>query len=135
MKLIYPALVFASLITWTDAAEESGPREPQPRPRLPQELTVTPAATEKSAPAAADDTVLMEKIVVTDTKVPAQPRRMRRPEPTSFSLADGGPIIRKQLGARTLEIGLWTPTDVFEENADYKAVKTHVELDVVRVKW
>jgi hypothetical protein len=135
MNAFPKALGFALLIPWCCAAAEpaAGPT-PQPRVRLQPEQLVSKVAAE---PGQADNVaaVTMDKVTVTESKLPPEPRRNLSPEPTSFSVTTGGPVLKRPLGTSILEFGLWTPMEVFPEDAEYRAMKARADMAVVRIRW
>ncbi len=136
MKLAATTLLSLAFIARLFAAEPVAPAavKPQPRVRLQQTSQGIVAQIEKPAPHSAG-TVLMDKVVVTDSKLLATPNRRVEPEPTKFSLTRGGPITTGKIGMLPFEIGLWPWVDVMAEDAKFKPSRSRIDIEFVRLKW
>ncbi|MDP3070785.1 MAG: hypothetical protein Q8N18_10875 [Opitutaceae bacterium] len=135
MKLAATVLVTFALISPLFSAESSAPAviKPQARVRLQQTSQGAVAQVEKPAPD--PGTVTMDKVVVTDSKLPSTPTRRVEAEPTTFSLTRGGPITTGKIGTLPYEIGLWPWTDVMADDAKFKPARSRIDIEVVRIKF
>jgi hypothetical protein len=107
--------------------------KPQPRVRLQQTSHGVAARVEKPSPDSS--TVLMDKVVVAESKLPAAPNQRAEPEPATFSLTRGGPIMTGKIRTLPFEIGLWPWTDVMADDTKFKPARTRIDIEVVRIKW
>lgn len=141
MKAALSVLVFFGLGLFAAAAEGSSAATVVPQPRIRLQLTSAGTAirVESAAAGTAETTpespAMMEKLVVTGTKVRATPRPFVPEDRTSFSFLKGGPLVKKNLGGATLEIGMWTWVDIFAEDARFKGAPARAQFDFVRLKW
>jgi hypothetical protein len=136
MNMFYRTLLVVLLIPTVFAASDpTVSLIPQPRVRLQPSVLTSAATSDSPRPVADNGTVLMDKVTVTESKLPKEPRQNSVPEPTSFSFRNGGPLREIKLGGKLLQIGLWSPTEVFVEDAGYRGANTHCELQLVRVRW
>ena len=106
---------------------------PQPRPRLKISAQETIAAGSRKA--AEPGVVTLEKMVVSESKLPAIVPRRREPEPTKFTWQSGGPLSEGKLGNLPADFGLMAHQDLFAEDAAYKPPRAQVEFDLVRAKF
>ena len=134
MKLRIPALVLVAGLGSLLGAGEPGadPIVPQPRLRL-QPTPQGPVAIVK-APAKEPDVVTLDKMVVTESKLPLRVPRREAPEPAQFTLLTGGPIASGKIGDLPVEAGLWAWRDVFAEDARFDPPKGRIDLEFVRLK-
>jgi hypothetical protein len=134
MKLLQPRLgVFAFIIAMAVAAEPSPPRAvPQPRVRLQPtaEGSVAKVGKEESAPAP----VVLEKVVVAESKLPLNQPDAVPWDPKEFTASGGGTLTTGKVGEAPYAIGFWRRFDLFWQDARFKPPKTHVDIEVVRVK-
>lgn len=117
------------------AAEDGTPSRtsaPQARVRLATALRASPTATDATPPG--DGAVVMEKMVVRESPLPAAPRPLE-PESTTLTLARGGPAFKNRLGSTLAEFGLWPLAEANPKEAAFKPQKTHAEIACVRLKW
>ena len=135
MKFAATTFVSLALISPLLSAESAAPAgiKPQPRVRLQQTSQGAVAQIEKPAPES--DTVQMDKVVVTDSKLPATPNQRVEPEPTTFSITHGGPIMKGKIGKLPFEIGLWPWTDLMADDAKFKPARSRVDIEIVRIKF
>jgi hypothetical protein len=77
----------------------------------------------------------MDKFTVRELPMVGGVPQPVQPDPKTFSFEDGGPFLKGKLGLLPFEVGLWTPTDIMPETAKFRAQKTHVELDFLRLKF
>jgi hypothetical protein len=138
MKAVLSAAMSLALSAYAFAAEpiRSSELTPQPRARLNLTSDGFVARIEKSDKKESQvGVVVMDKVVVAESMLPAGPRRQVDEEPTRFSVLRGGPIVGGQVGALSFAAGLWPWTEVFIEDAKFRTQKTHIDLDVVKIKW
>lgn len=126
------SLVFIAPLVAAESAASLGIK-PQPRVRLQQTQQGAVAQVEKQVPESS--TVLMDKVVVTDSKLPTTPNQRTEPEPTTFSLIRGGPITAGRIGRLPYEIGLWPWTDVMADDAKFKPARSRIDIEIVRIKF
>lgn len=111
--------------------------QPQPRARLSYTAAVAPTRSEgRATPMESDGSaVQMDKVVVSDSKLPlATTSSVPRP-PTTFSVVEGGPVRSVQVGGARVDLGLMASVDILAADAAFKPQKTRADLDVVRVRW
>ena len=128
-------LLFASIAVAASAADNPGNiATPKPRVRLdPVSLTAISEPTKSDREVADASKVFMEKYVVHGQSI--IPRR-ETPAPTEkFSASDGGRFFGGDTGPFHIEVGLWTSVDVMREDNRYKAPKTRVDVDLLRISW
>ena len=77
----------------------------------------------------------MDKVVVTDSKLPGTPNQRVEPEPTTFSVTGGGPILTGKIGALPFAIGLWPWVDVMADDAKFKPARSRIDIEIVRIRW
>ena len=106
---------------------------PQPRPRLQISAQETLAAGYRKA--AESGVVTLDKMVVSESKLPAIVPRRREPEPSKFTWQSGGPLSEGKLGNLPADFGLMAHQDLFAEDAAYKPPRAQVEFDLVRAKF
>ena len=138
MKLAATTLLSLALISPLLSAESAATTgiRPQPRVRLQQSSQGAVAQIEKSVmPAPESGAVMMDKVVVAESKLPTTPNQRVEPEPTKFSITGGGPLMKGKIGPLPFEIGLWPWVDVMADDAKFKPARTRVDLEVVRIKW
>ncbi|MEO6002974.1 MAG: hypothetical protein ABIZ04_13420 [Opitutus sp.] len=106
---------------------------PQPRMRLDpatRSAVVEPANREITS--SANDAVVLERFVVRGRNL----LRRNPQEPTgSFTPANGGHFLQRDLGGLRVEVGLWTTIDLFDEEARFKPQKTKFSFDFLRIRW
>lgn len=138
MKVVTPVVFVLALTACAFAAEEKRADSVTPQPRV--RLALTPegavAQVEKPAkPEANAGTVMMDKVVVTDSKLAGVPLRAQEPEPKKFSLLRGGPMVEGRIGSLPFAAGLWAYDDLFKEDAKFRPQKTRADFDFLRIKW
>jgi len=106
---------------------------PQPRPRLQISAQETIAASSRKT--AESGVVTLEKMVVSESKLPAIVPRRRDPEPAKFTWQAGGPLAEGKLGNMPLSFGLMLHQDLFAEDSAYKPPRAQVEFELVRAKF
>lgn len=105
---------------------------PQPRPRL--VLTPEQAAAPARKSTVEAGVVTLDKMTVTESRVPASVPRRQAPEPTQFTWQSGGPLAEGKLGGAPLSFGLWAKADLFAEETKFSEPRAQVEFDLVRIK-
>lgn len=138
MKVVTPVVFVLALTACAFAAEEKRADSVTPQSRV--RLALTPegavAQVEKPAkPEANAGTVMMDKVVVTDSKLAGVPLRAQEPEPKKFSLLRGGPMVEGRIGSLPFAAGLWAYDDLFKEDAKFRPQKTRADFDFLRIKW
>jgi hypothetical protein len=138
MKVVTPVVFVLALTAGAFAAEEKRADSVTPQPRV--RLALTPqgavAQVEKPAkPEANIGTLMMDKVVVTDSKLAGPWLRPLEPEPKKFSLLRGGPMFEGRIGSLPFAVGLWAWDDLFKEDAKFRPQKTRIEVDFLRIKW
>lgn len=113
-------------------SEAKPPASPQPRPRL----VLTPEQAAAPARKAAPETgiVTLDRMTVTESRLPASVPRRRAPDPTRFTWQRGGPLAEGKLGGAALSLGFWAKTDLFPEETAFAEPRAQVEFELVRVK-
>ncbi len=106
---------------------------PQPRPRLQISAQETIAAGSRKT--AEPGVVTLDKMVVSESKLPAIVPRRREPEPSKFTWQSGGPLAEGKLGNMPVSFGLMLREDLFAEDAKYKPPRAQVEFELVRAKF
>ena len=106
---------------------------PQPRPRLQISARETIAASSRKA--AESGVVTLDKMVVSESKLPAIVPRRREQEPSKFTWQSGGPLSEGKLGSMPVSFGLMAHQDLFAEDSAYKPPRAQVEFDLVRAKF
>jgi hypothetical protein len=106
--------------------------KPQPRPRL--QLTAEQAVAPVKQPTPTVGIVTLEKMTVTESRVPMTVPRRQEPEPTKFAWQSGGPLAEGKLGGAPLSFGLWAKPDLFAEETQYAEPRAQVEFELVRLK-
>ena len=106
--------------------------KPQPRPRL--QLTAEQAAAPVRQPTPATGVVTLEKMTVTESRLPTTVPRRQEPEPIKFTWQSGGPLAEGKLGGAPLSFGLWAKPDLFAEETKYAEPRAQVEFELVRLK-
>jgi len=137
MNAALPPLFWLSLAAAAFAAEgpPAGSIAPQPRARLVQSAVgVTPQVVITPAPEA-KPALVMDKFVVRDSTVPGGVPQRVEPDPGKFTLLNGGRFFTAKLGTLPVEVGMWTPVEIMPETAKFRAQKTHVEFDFLRIKF
>ncbi len=112
--------------------EPGNQSKPQPRPRL--QLTAEQAVTPAKQPTPVSGVVTLEKMTVTESRVPTTVPRRQEPEPTRFTWQSGGPLAEGKLGGAPLTFGLWAKQDLFAEETKYAEPRAQVEFELVRLK-
>lgn len=130
----YGTVILLSLCTVPlgTGSEAKPPASPQPRPRL----ILTPELATARAREAAPETgvVTLDRMTVTESRVPTSVPRRRAPDPTRFTWQSGGPLAEGKLGGAPLSLGLWAKTDLFSEETAFAEPRAQVEFELVRVK-
>jgi hypothetical protein len=134
MKLVLPRVALFVLFTViAAAAEQSSPRAvPQPRVRLHPSPQGPVARVEKAANAPVS--VMLEKVVVTESKLPQGQSDEVPADPKRFTVSGGGTIFTGRIGDAPYSFGLWPRYDLFWKDSRFKPQKTRVDIEVVRVK-
>ena len=135
MKFAATTLVSLAFISPLFAAESVAIAVIKPQPRVRLQQTSEGAVAQVEKPSSDSNAVLMDKVVVTDSKLPATPNQRVEPEPTEFSLTRGGPIMTGKIGKLPFEIGLWPWTDVIADDAKFKPARSRIDIEVVRIKF
>ena len=138
MKVVTPVVLVLALAAGAFAGEESRTDGATPQPRI--RLALTPdgagAQMEKPArPGVGAGPVMMDKVVVTDSRLAGPPLRPLEAEPKKFSLLRGGPMFEGRIGSLPFAVGLWAWDDLFKEDAKFRPQKTRVDVDFLRIKW
>lgn len=127
MKWFAIVLVLGSAVS---AHGDGAPvRAPLPRPRILQ----TASGAVAQQPKAGSEAISLPAVEVTQSKLPTGPARARDPEPSRFSLFRGGPVLARDLGGTSVQIGMWAWRDIFEEDAKFRAPKVRVDFQLVRI--
>lgn len=105
---------------------------PQPRPRL--VLTPEQAAAPARKTAPETGVVTLDKMTVTESRLPASVPRRQAPEPTRFTWQSGGPLAEGKLGGAPLSFGLWAKADLFAEETKFADPRAQVEFELVKLK-
>ncbi len=121
--------VFGALVASVSAAET-----PKPRLKLLREGSGTITGPE-GKPTSPDEPVTLEKVEVSESKLPAPPRQLSEEDRSRFSIVDGGPFYTTKKGKFEISIGIWRHAEVFKEDAAFKAPKMQAEFDLLRIKW
>jgi hypothetical protein len=109
---------------------------PQPRVRLEQTAGGATARVVTSAATSAEPTpLMMPKVVVADSKLPAGPSTAPDPEPTRFSPLRGGPVFSGKVGSLPLQVGVWPWYDILAADAKLKPPRTRVDFELLRIQW
>lgn len=139
MKIVRLILFWLALAAGVLAAEEklAGGVAPQPRVRLtPMPQGVVARVEKPVAPEPGAGTVLMEKMVVTGSRMTSPGANApQEPDPKHFSLRRGGPMIEGKIGTLPFAAGLWASDELFKEDAKFRPQKTRVDVDFLRIKW
>lgn len=107
---------------------------PQPRVRLdPATRSAIPEPTPEAQDATASAPVMMEKYVVKGRAFTL--RRNQQETEGTFTPADGGRFLSKDVGPLRVEVGLWTHIDIFDEEARFAGQKTGAKFDLLRIRW
>lgn len=126
-------LVSLCVLPLTGIGAEPGSRgKPQPRPRLQLSPEQAVAPARKATPETG--VVTLEKMTVTESRVPASVPRRQEPEPTRFTWQSGGPLAEGKLVGAPLSFGLWAKSDLFSEETRFAEPRPQVEFELVRVK-
>jgi hypothetical protein len=115
-------------------ASASAADTPKPGVKLIRDASGTNAQTAEEPPKQ-EEPVRMEKVEVSESKLPASPRPLVEKARSRFSPVDGGPFFTRKAGKLEISIGLWRHGEVFEEEARFKPPKAHAEFDLLRIKW
>lgn len=125
-------VVVASLVL---AIEVGASSSPQPRVKLQRDAGGTATAVPDKPVTAADSTTVLDKITVTESKVPARPRPLQEYTGKSFSIRNGGPFSERSGKRFSVSFGLWHHQDEFAEDSRFKPAATHASFDLLRIKW
>lgn len=127
------SLVLVVAAATTYAADRPPERlEPQPRVRLIQ--TPVGAVAQKQPVVTPGPPVMLQKVEVSEKKLPQNPSDETPSDPKEFSLAGGGTLFIGELRGAPAAVGLWPRYDLFWKDARFKPQKTRVDIEVVRVK-
>jgi hypothetical protein len=116
-------------------ADEPAPDRPAPQPRPRLQISAQETIAASSWRAAESGVVTLDKMVVSESKLPAIVPRRRDPEPSKFTWQSGGPLAEGKLGNMPVSYGLMARQDLFAEDAAYKSPRTQVEFELVRAKF
>lgn len=130
----YGTVILISLwaVSVGTGGEAKNQASPQTRPRL--VLTPEQAAAPTRKAAAEAGVVTLEKMTVTESRVPASVPRRQEPEPTRFTWQSGGPLGEGKLSGAPLSFGLWARADLFAEETKFAEPRAQVEFELVRLK-
>lgn len=107
---------------------------PQPRVKLQRDPDgTTTVVSDKPAPAAS--TTVLDKMTVTESKIPKRPRPLEEYTGKTFSILKGGPVHERSGKRFSVLFGLWHHQDEFAEDSRFKPVVTHASFDLLRIKW
>lgn len=127
MKPVLPTVCFVLLVVSSYGQATT----PAPRPRLQPN---PPPEAQLENPPASTPAVPMERYVVKEGKLPAEPAQpVQRQGP--FTLLEGGSILQRGKGGAVVEIGLWPWENVSKDAAKYQPPRTRVDMEGVRVRW
>lgn len=115
----------------------SAEAQPAPLPRVKLDPTVLPTVRppRTDEPAATNDPIALEKMVVRQRALDLGPRRAVEDATGKFTPINGGRFYRRDAGPFRFEAGIWPTIDLFPEEARFKESATHVSFDFLRLKW
>ena len=128
-------------------ANEPAAKQPNPGKQLLRETYKfeAPAAQPQQGPSeippdekSDSSTILMERVVVTESKnwndpAPTIHKRIADEKESAFKAREGGRLGRGKIGTLPYETGIWKYSDLMSEEQDFKALKTLVEYDLLRI--
>lgn len=108
-----------------------------PKPRLRLYLYLpneTPAVMAESAQGD-PGVVTMERIEVTESRVPAVPDRIEPKQVKRFTPTEGGRIFSGRLGKLPVDVGFWPTENILAADSRFKPQPTRVDLDLIRIRF
>lgn len=127
--------ILGTLASLLLALEVCASPAPQPRVKLQRDADGTASVVAEKTASPADATTVLEKMTVTDSKIPAPPRPLQEYAGKYFSIRKGGPFYERSGKHFSVSFGLWHHRDEFAEDARFKAGATHATFDLLRIKW
>jgi len=134
MKINHLGSLLLFLANVAYAVDPSSRAVPQPRLRLdPASRSAIPEPAPEEPGATTSAPTMMEKVVVKGRAFTLR----RNPQETegTFTPADGGRFLSKDVGPLRVEVGLWTHLDIFDEEARFAGQKTGAKFDLLRIRW
>lgn len=130
-----PCRFLVIVLSLTLAIELCVAASPQPRVKLQRDAAGKASVVTDRPAAPAESTTVLEKMTVTDSKIPRRPRPLEAYTGTSFSIQKGGPVYKRSGKRFDVLAGLWHHADEFAEDARFKSDATHASFDLLRIKW
>ena len=117
------------------ADEQASPLTPLPRVKLDPAVLPTVPPPRADAPAANNDPIALERMVVRQRALDLGPRREVEDPTGKFSPLNGGRFYRRDAGPFRFEAGIWPTIDLFPEESRFKSTKLLVSFDLLRIRW